>query len=789
MKRIAQKYIKTIELDKILNMLAAKTACEDAADLAHHLTPATNLQEVRRMLEETNTAFQMTARFASPSFAGLQQIIPALRRAQTGSVLYLAEFLYIAGVLRVIRGIVQWKKKSDGVKTILDGQFQRLVSNRYLEDRINQTIASEEEVSDTASTELSNIRRKIRHVSLKVREQLDDMVRSSTYQKYLQEPIVTMRSGRYVVPVKAEYRSEVQGLVHDTSSSGSTLFIEPMRVVDANNEIRVLQAKEQDEIERILIELSAEIGQFADDIAGSYDAAVQLNLIFAKADLAYSMKATMPTLNDKGIIHFKQARHPLLNRTTVVPTDIVLGQDFDTLMITGPNTGGKTVTLKTIGLLSVMAMCGMMLPVAEGSHAAVFTHILADIGDEQSIEQSLSTFSSHMTNIIRIMRQTDNKSLVLLDELGAGTDPVEGAALAISILEHLRKKGAKIASTTHYAELKEFALRTSGVENACCEFDVQTLRPTYRLLIGVPGKSNAFAISKRLGVEDSVIERARELVSVENKRFEDVVYRLEKMRQQLEEEKAQAEKLRIQATKINEAAQVEKKKIEANAAKEIEIARRQANRLVARARAQIDVLMDEMDQIRKQKKVTPQQKAKINQGLHVLEDMADPVSKKVKEVYVLPRSLEVGDTVLIFDIDKKATVIGLPDHSGQVEVQAGILKTRVPISNLRLMEQEKVKIPQSTGLRSVKTTRAETKVVQELDIRGQTALDALMDVDGFIDSAVMAGITHVSIIHGKGTGALRTAVQQHLKKHPSVKGYRLGVFAEGESGVTIVELK
>ena len=627
-----QKHMKTIELDKVLELLAEKTACEDAADFARNLIPVTEIEEVQQMLSETDTAYQMMARFGAPSFYGLQQIVNSLRRAQSGGVLNLAEFLSIAGVLRAMRGIVQWRKKSEGFQTMLDWRFDCLTSNPYLEDKINQTVASEEEVADTASSALADIRRKMRRASQKVREQLDSMIRSNTYQKYLQDQIVTMRGGRYVVPVKAEYRGEVPGLVHDTSSSGSTLFIEPMSVVEANNEIRVLQSKEKDEIERILTELSAEVGQFADDIIVGYDAAVQLNVIFAKADLAYSMKATMPQLNQTGIIQFKQARHPLLNRDTVVPTDIVLGKEFDTLMITGPNTGGKTVTLKTIGLLSAMAMCGLMLPVAEGSQVSVFRHILVDIGDEQSIEQSLSTFSSHMTKIIRIIEQADDNSLVLLDELGAGTDPIEGAALAIAILEHLRKQGCKIAATTHYAELKEYALQTDGVENACCEFDVQTLRPTYRLLIGVPGRSNAFAISKRLGIEDSIIQRAKELVSAENTKFEDVVRSLEETRQKLEEEKAQAEALRLQAVKLNESAQEQKKRIETNAAKEIEIARRQASNLVARTRAQIDALTEEMDQLRKQKSLTPEQKAKLNQGIRSLEDMADPVHKKKKKI-------------------------------------------------------------------------------------------------------------------------------------------------------------
>ncbi len=789
MENNLQKYRKTIELDKVLEMLAEKTACEDAAALARDLTPTADLEAVRQKLLETDTAYQLTARFGAPSFHGLQQVAGPLRRAQSGGVLHLAEFLSIAGVLRAMRSVIQWRKKSEGMSTVLDRRFDSLTANPYLEDKIHRTAASEEEVADTASPALGEIRSKIRRASQKVREQLDHMVRSGAYQKYLQEQIVTVRGGRYVVPVRAEYRAQVPGLVHDTSSSGATLFIEPMSVVEANNEIRVLQSQEKEEIERILAALSAEAGQFAPEIIAGYDAAVELNLIFAKADLAYAMKAVVPRLNQEGIVQLRQARHPLISRDKVVPTDISLGKDFDTLMITGPNTGGKTVTLKTIGLLCAMAMCGLMVPASQDSEVSVFDHILVDIGDEQSIEQSLSTFSSHMTKIIRIMAQAGRGSLVLLDELGAGTDPIEGAALAIAILERLRRQGCKIAVTTHYAELKEYALQTDGVENACCEFDVQTLRPTYRLLIGVPGRSNAFAISARLGMEDAVITRAKELVSAENTKFEDVVRRLEETRKALEEEKAKAEELRRQAAAANEAAQAQKEKTEANAAKEIEIARRQAANLVARTRTQVDALMEEMDRLRRQQSITPEQKAKLNKGIRALEDMADPVSQKEKQDYTLPRPLQTGDTVLIFDIDKKATVIGLPDSAGQVEVQAGIMKIRVPLSNLRLMEQEKIKVPQAASRRGARTDRAHAKVVRELDIRGQTAMDALLDVDRFIDAAVMAGVDQLRIIHGKGTGALRSAVQQHLKTHPSVKSSRLGVFGEGESGVTIVELK
>ena len=792
MEDTMQRHYRALELDKIRKLLAAETACEDAAELALQLTPSVSLSEVQRLLADTDEAFTLMARFGAPSFGGLYNMTNSLRRAEAGGTLNMAELLRVAGVLRTLRGIVDWRSKSAGVKSCLDWRFDSLMPNKYLEDRIYGAILSEEEMSDNASVQLASIRRKIRSASSRVREQLDKMIRSTLYQKYLQDPIVTMRGGRFVVPVKAEFRGEIAGLVHDTSSSGATVFVEPMGVVEANNEVRVLQSQEQAEIERILAELSAETGNFSSGIISGYRAAVELNLIFAKANLGYKMKASLPAVNDRGKILLKKARHPLIDKNRVVPTDIELGIHFDTLVITGPNTGGKTVSLKTVGLLTLMAMCGLMLPVAENSEISVFHQVLADIGDEQSIEQSLSTFSAHMTNIIRIIGQADENSLILLDELGAGTDPVEGAALAMAILEALRKKGARVAATTHYAELKAYALQTDGVENACCEFDVQTLRPTYRLLIGVPGRSNAFAISLRLGMEEEIVERAKELVSSENTRFEDVVQSLETSRQKLEGERAKAEQAHLEAVRAQKEAQEIRSSIQAEADKEIEKARQQASELVSRTRGQIDALLNEMEELKKQqnKTLSAEQKARLKAGLRVLEETADPIhGRKDEGPYVLPRPLQVGDTVLLYDIDKQGTVLQLPEGNNQnVLVQAGIIQTRVPLSNLRLVQEKKGKEKRRTVTRNV-TGRAQAKVTTELDLRGQTTEEAIMNVDRFIDSALLSGIEQLTVIHGKGTGALRAAVQQHLKRHPSVRSYRLGVFGEGEAGVTIVELK
>ena len=776
----------SLELNKILEMLAEQTSFEDARTAALEAEPSSGLFEVNELLRETYDAHALTGRFGAPAFGNIHNMTNSLIRAEAGAVLTPIELLRCASLLHSIRAAVDWRSKSASVETCLDMRFNALTANKYLETKITSSILSEDEIADNASPELASIRKKIAAASSKIRERLDKLIHSQSMQKYLQDSIVTIRSGRFVIPVKAEHRSAVAGLVHDTSASGATVFIEPMSVVEANNDIRILHSKEQAEIDRILAELSAELGAYADQISQSYKILTELNVIFAKAHLAYKMKASMPVMNSDGRISLKKARHPLIPSDKVVPTDIELGKDFDTLVVTGPNTGGKTVSLKTTGLLTLMAMCGLMIPAADNSELSVFDNILVDIGDEQSIEQSLSTFSAHMTNIKRIIEKADDKSLVLIDELGAGTDPVEGAALAEAIIERLRSQGAKIAATTHYAELKSYALDTAGVENACCEFDVATLRPTYKLLIGMPGRSNAFAISERLGISSEVVDRARELVSAENSKFEDVVSKLEKSRNELDRKILEAEEIKAQAQAELEKARQDSEKLIAESQKELDSAKQQAEGIITKARAQVYGVLDEIEAIRKKKDVTADEKAKLKADIKNMEDAADPVKRTSNEGYVLPRPLKVGDLVLIFDIDKKATVLETGKDS--VLVQAGIIKTRVPISNLRLLKQEKVKVPQRSVTRTIRSDVKRTASA-EVDVRGENAIDAIMEVDRAIDAAVMQGLHQITIIHGKGTGVLRKEIQAHLRKHPLIRTFRIGVFGEGDSGVTVAEFK
>ena len=591
---------KTLELDLILEKLAAECSCDDAKDLARGLKPAGDMAEVEMLLQQTEDAFSLLARFGGPSFSGLKNVNNSLHRAAAGGSLNPKELLDIAYCLRALRTLDEWRNHSSGVKTSLDFFFEGITSNKYLETKILSCIVSEEEIADKASDTLFDIRKKIRSKENSIREKLDSLIHSSHYQQFLQEAIITQRNGRFVVPVKAECRGNVPGLVHDTSSTGATVFIEPASVVDANNDIKVLQGKERDEIMRILYELSAESGDFAESIKHSYESAIRLNLIFAKAHLAYKMKATKPILNNEGIICLKKARHPLIDPKKVVATDIALGDEYDTLVITGPNTGGKTVSLKTLGLLTLMTMCGLLIPVADRSRVSVFNNILVDIGDEQSIAQSLSTFSSHMVNIIDIMKKADDKSLILIDELGAGTDPVEGAALAVSIIEALREKGAIIAATTHYAELKAYALDTPGVTNGCCEFDIETLCPTYKLLIGVPGRSNAFAILKHLGMTQDVIDNAKAIVGSDNRDFEAVLEKLEASRHALEEERKIAEEMTERARKIEEKAQSEMDKIETLKARELDKAKREAQKLIDAAERKSSQFLLELDKLKKE---------------------------------------------------------------------------------------------------------------------------------------------------------------------------------------------
>lgn len=783
------KHYKALELDKILKMLADLTSCEDAQAKALEAEPLWGLFEVQEQMKQTEDAFILSGRFGTPSFGGIKNPMSALRRGEAGGVMSTTELLRVAEALRVIRSVKEWRSKSASVETSLNLLFDRLAPNKYLEEKITTTILSEEEIADNASPALYDIRRKKRQAASKAREILDKIVRSSTYQKFLQDSIITQRSGRFVVPVKAECRSSIPGLVHDTSSSGATVFVEPMGVVQANNDIRVLESKEEAEIERILFELSAEAGASSDTISESYHALVELNLIFAKASLGYKMKASVPKINNKGIIDLKSARHPLLDQKTAVPTSISLGKDFDTLVITGPNTGGKTVSIKTVGLFTLMAMCGLMIPAEDGSEVSTFEKVLVDIGDEQSIEQSLSTFSAHMTNIVSILKVADDRSLVLIDELGAGTDPVEGAALAVAILDELRNKGAKIASTTHYAELKEYALRTERVENGCCEFDVATLKPTYKLLIGIPGKSNAFAISERLGMEKQLVDRARELVSNESRRFEAAVESLEDRRQELQRELDEAKEMSSKANADKQKAQTELERVRKQADSELQRAKHEAQLLLSRTKAQADALIEEIESLKKKAELSADDKAKLRKAMRKMEDEADPIAKAKDDGYVLPRPLQKGDTVLIYDIDKKATLLETPKKGDtQVMVQAGVIKTRVKISNLRLMKDEKVKMGGKSITKNIRST-LDTRGVSEIDVRGQTAEEAIMSVDSAIDTAILSHTERLTVIHGKGTGVLRREIQNFLRHHKAVKSFRLGTFGEGEAGVTIVELR
>ena len=788
------KVYTTLELDKVLLRLANEAHCEDTRSLALNLEPATSFSETKRLMRYTNDAYVLSMRYCSPTIFGVKNITQAVKRADIGAVLTPRELLNIAEVLRNIRALCQWREYSKDEPTVLDDYFGQLSPNKYLEDKITGSILSEDEIADSASPALAEIRRKMRHCSQEARNQLEKMVRSPAYQKFLQENIITMRDSRFVVPVKTEFKNEVQGLVHDTSSSGATLFIEPAAVVELNNELKILQSKEKAEIERILTELSAETGTFAQSITDSYTALISLDLLFSKANLGISMRACVPEISDDGVIELKKARHPLIDPKVVVPVDISLGEKFDTLVITGPNTGGKTVALKTLGLFSLMTMCGLMIPCDDTSRISVFDKVLADIGDEQSIEQSLSTFSSHIKRIIEILKVADEHSLVLLDELASGTDPAEGAALAIAILEDLRRKKAKIAATTHYSEIKMYALETEGVENGCCEFDVSTLKPTYKLLIGIPGRSNAFAISKRLGIDESIIERAKDLLSTEDTRFDSVVSSLEETRLELARQQESARRDAARASQEKVQAEAFKKQLEAEKEKEIQKARETAENIVRDTKLQAEKLIRELEAALKDKnserfsEMASKAKAEIKSRYAKLDALADPVTKKNTEPYVLPRKLKKGDNVLIVDIDKKGVVLADP-KGDTVQVQAGIIKTTVKLSNLKLLKDQNT----STVSSSTYTGQVKSKITNdfksELDIRGMNLEEAYAALDKFLDDCMIASLPQARIIHGKGTGVLRSGVQEYLRRHKGIRSFRLGVYGEGESGVTIVEFK
>lgn len=783
-----QKYYKNLELNIILKKLSEMVDCNDARDIILNLEPQTDLQKVKDLLKETEDAYSLMARYSLPSFCGLNSVRSALKRAENGGLLNTVELLKISDLLQVFDSLKLFRKgMKDDVTTSLDDRFSLIFTNNSLKREIKNCILSEDEISDNASPDLARIRRGIKKISNKIREQLDNMIKSRTFQKYLQSPIVTLRSERFVLPVKSEYRNEVSGLVHDTSSSGSTVFIEPMSVVQANNEIRILKDKEKQEIEKILFLLSEKVGENSSAILKSYWLAVELNVIFAKASLAYKMKACVPKINNNGIINLKKARHPLISEKTTVPIDISLGGKFDTLVITGPNTGGKTVSLKTVGLFTLMVMCGLMVPLAEGSELSVFDNVLCDIGDEQSIEQSLSTFSSHIVNIVDILKVANNKSLILLDELGAGTDPVEGAALATAILERLRERGSKVIATTHYTELKEYALLENGVENGSCEFDIETLRPTYRLLIGIPGKSNALEISKRLGVDNEIILKAQQLLNAERVRFEDTIGELEKVRQEVEKERLKAVEISQKISIEREILKKEKAKFQKECQAKLQQAMAKSSEIVAKTKYKADEVLKMAEKIQKEKNYSEHSIKGLKKDIDELDNMANPVVQKRPENYKLPRKLKVGDNVLIFDIDKKGVITDISKDGKSVTVLAGIIKTKVPIDNVKLIGSEDKKTPIKRVIKST-SNKMNSAVKRELDLRGQTALEAIMEIDKFIDNALLMGVNQLTIIHGKGTGKLRREIHNHLKKNKYIKSYRLGTFSEGESGVTIVEL-
>ncbi len=777
-----------LELDKVLKKLSQEACSERAKEKIINILPDSNIKNVNRLLDETLAAYTLSCRFGGPSFYGLKNVVESVKRASYGGVLTNLELLDIASCLAVMREVKDWRKQCEGIETCIDVWFNSINVNKYLEEKINNCIISEDEFSDTASKELYSIRRKIRGINEKIREKLDDMIKSSKFRKYLQEPIVTVRNDRFVIPVKAEYRSEISGLVHDTSASGSTVFIEPMGVVNGNNEVKVLRSKEKEEIDRILKEISEEVGRFSNDIILGYNSLVELDIIFAKASLGIRMKAVMPKINEEGKIKLIKARHPMIKDSDVVPMNIELGENFNTLIITGPNTGGKTVSLKTIGLFSTMAMCGMMIPADDGSVVSTFDNILVDIGDEQSIEQSLSTFSSHIKNIIKILSKCTNKSLVLLDEIGAGTDPVEGAALAISIIETLREKGARIAVTTHYKELKEYALKTSGIENGSCEFDINTMKPTYKLILGIPGKSNAFSISERLGMDKSIIDKAKSLTSEDDNKLEEIISSLEETRQKVEKEYKLAQQMKIESEKTLRENERLQKEIESKKDEIINNSRDKAKKILEEVVCRSEMIFEELENLKNSKNVASADKRSLlNSEIKAIENLADPVKENINKEVKKNLKFKIGDTVFVSDFNKEGEVLKDEDSSGKIMVQVGAIKTRVLKSHLS-KSSKKIKSVSGHVTKNIKS-KSNVSVSTEIDLRGQNILEATMELDGFIDTCVIAGLKQITIIHGKGTGQLRKGIQDYLKTNKQIKRFRIGNFGEGESGVTIAELK
>ena len=783
-----EKSIQTLELPRVLELLAQEAVGDAAKERCRALRPSTEAVEVQRLLDETTAARDMMDLHGAPALTNLREVGALLQRAKLGGSLNNVELLRVAHVLRTAREVAAYSGLGEK-KTVLDPLFKSLCPNQVLENRITGSILSEEEIADTASPLLADLRRHIRAASGKAREVLQRLIASPS-AKYLQEAIITIRNGRFVVPVKSEHKGDVPGLVHDVSGSGSTFFVEPMAAVQANNELRELLSREEKEIARILAELSALCADDSDNILLNYDLLQQIDVIFARGQLSYRLRGMCPRMVQDGSFRFRKARHPLLDQKTAVPIDLWLGEGFDTLVITGPNTGGKTVTLKTAGLLTLMAQCGLHLPVDDDSSFSVYREVLADIGDEQSIEQSLSTFSSHITNIVKILDEADENTLVLIDELGAGTDPIEGAALAVSIIEEARSIGAKVAATTHYAELKIYAMTTPGVENASCEFNVETLRPTYRLLIGIPGKSNAFAISRRLGLSEHIIDNAAKRINSQDVKFEDVLTELERQRQALEEKNLQAEVLRRKLEEEERIIEENRKVIQEQRAKVVDKANAEARQIIDDARNVTNRVFHELDTMKKRQKQgeeTNEDRAGLRRSLNEAEDRlgAKPAPEKVEH----QRPLQPGDRVELLRLGTRAEVVSV-GKDGTLQLRAGILNVTARSDEVKLLSAapapKKQRGPRPNAARHQVTRSGASR---EIDLRGMMSDEAVAALSQFLDSAVMAHLTGVSVIHGKGTGALRAAVHQYLKTCKYVKRYRLGRYGEGEDGVTIVELK
>ncbi|MBR2987564.1 MAG: endonuclease MutS2 [Clostridia bacterium] len=783
------KAITTLEFDKITERLASLAQTEGAKALARKLVPYGDIVTVSKKLRETTDAKAMTAANGSPSFGGIIDVTASADRAAKGAMLSTRELLDIADLLNVTSRLVAYAGDKGATAGSLSEIFSRLIPNTRVESAIKRAIISEDMIADDASPKLYEIRRSIKIANNKIREILQRFITGDGYSKVLQENIITQRNGRFVIPVKVEHKGEVKGLVHDTSSSGATVFIEPIAVVEQNNALKELEIAENKEIERILYELSEDVAAISEVLTYNYLNITELAFIFAKAELSWYYRATSPELTEDGEISLIAARHPLLNKDTCVPIDIRLGGEFDALIITGPNTGGKTVTMKTLGLLTLMAQAGLHIPCRDGSVVRVFESVHADIGDEQSIEQSLSTFSAHMKNIVHILKEADDKSLVLFDELGAGTDPVEGAALAVSIIERVRSYGAVTAATTHYSEMKVYALETEGVCNAACEFDIHTLAPTFRLIIGAPGKSNAFAISRRLGLDEGVITRAGELIDKGNKTFDHVLGKLETARQEIEEKNAALERIKKEYEEKLEKAEREAKRILADAERRAKATEARAQSMLDSARATSEYVLAELDRAKKAGfHSLDEAKQNVRRSIKETDDLVNPVVDTRDKGYVLPRPLRAGDEVIVMTLDRRGTLLGDPDAKGNVTVKTGLITTKTNIKNLKLCEDAEVTA--KTVAKTVAKSNSLAKDFKiEIDLRGMTGEEAWMAVDQYLDNAILVGMHSVRLIHGKGTGALKRYLWEALRIDRRVRSYRIGQYGEGDGGVTVVELK